>query len=99
MPPFASSQEPRCVLPPCHTPVKSGFPVDARGTVLFAGALAVVALGRGAVCAYDATGHKAAARIAVRPRARIIAPPLRECSLHRRFRPVVRRTTSFHQAR
>src|SRR5262245_56867798 len=31
-PEFASSQDPRRLLEPCHTPVRSGFPSDIRGT-------------------------------------------------------------------
>src|ERR1700682_2907026 len=38
-PEFASSQLPRRLLPPCHTPVRSGWPSAARGTALFEPAL------------------------------------------------------------
>src|SRR5262245_48045832 len=73
-PRFACSHDPRCVLPPCQTPVRSGFPSVARGTALLG------------VCAAAEIVHTAAT-IAVRTTRRIIAPPQRECFLRRLCRP------------
>src|SRR5687767_3133621 len=85
-PPFVSSHDPRCVLPPCHTPVKSGLPSDARGTALFTGAVAV--------CADRETVSTARMTATMKPC--ITAPPLPECFRRHLYPPEDRRTVSCH---
>ena len=81
-PRFASSHDPRWVLPPCHTPVRSGFPSAVRGTP-------------DAVCADMAgTCQRAMAATAATMNGRITAPPRRDCLRRRRCPPAGRRTVS-----
>src|SRR5207248_8373061 len=101
-PPLASSQVPRLVLPPCHTPVRSGFPSAARGTAPVAGALAVAGRRCGAVCADKNTGLRVIVTTKTADTAmstRITAPPRRDYCLRRRCPPEGRRTASCPLAR
>ncbi len=94
-PEFASSQLPRRVLPPCQTPVRSGFPSDVRTRPRLASEEAGLPPGA-AVCAERPADSNAPVTSAAAPR-RIIAPPPREWPRHRLCPLEGRRTTSFRR--